>query len=404
MKLHDIHILLIFLACLSSAGQGIANGARRYAPSDETLPFPTGVHPVGTRFTVLTDASRQIKLNGKPSEPRIILVQWWFPTEATGPKARYVADGHLLDAMEEANYYYQEKTVFDHWRRLQTHAIAGADPKPGKRPWPLIVFSTGLGVSRMNYSILAQEMASWGNVVAVVEHPYGSFGRTPEGKLLTTDEDREIMNDKELVAKRVSEWVGDTGFLIDQLSLPSSNLAVFAGFVDLEKIAYMGHSMGGNAALQAGLDDPRIKVAVNMDGAPFGKINERGLGCPSLLLRSLPDYSDEDLAKRGRTRERWRQMGEEIVAMWQKVFSAGEKVPFYVASIKGTGHMNYSDAPFVMPDTITRFGGKVIQPQRFMEIVITVIQWFLEEHLHHRGETPFARLGEAFPELRFEQW
>lgn len=47
-----------------------------------------------------------------------------------------------------------------------------------------VVFSHGFGVSRVNYAALAQELASRGYVVLTIDHPYGGFTVSPEGRIL----------------------------------------------------------------------------------------------------------------------------------------------------------------------------------------------------------------------------
>ncbi len=39
---------------------------------------------------------------------------------------------------------------------------------------PVVLFSPGLGNSRFLYSAMAQSIASYGNIVIAIDHPYGA--------------------------------------------------------------------------------------------------------------------------------------------------------------------------------------------------------------------------------------
>jgi hypothetical protein len=63
-----------------------------------------------------------------------------------------------------------------------------------------------------------------------------------------------------------------------------------------------------------------------------------------------------------------------------------------------TGHMSFSDAPFVMPDTITRFGGELLDALRTREILSRILLAFLGEQLQGSEDT-IADVAEEFEEI-----
>jgi Platelet-activating factor acetylhydrolase, isoform II len=160
----------------------------------------------------------------------------------------------------------------------------------------------------------------------------------------------------------------------------------------------MGHSIGGTASILACEKDPRIRACINAEGGlDFTKISATGVHGTALFLRSHPLYRADDLAKRHRTQEELDKMGKKALAETQALFSqpGGEA---WVLSIDGTGHMSYSDAPYTMPTTISRFGGTIIEPARLFKIVIHLMETYME----HEFDPSMPFQPNEFPELKLQ--
>jgi hypothetical protein len=121
-------------------------------------------------------------------------------------------------------------------------------------------------------------------------------------------------------------------------------------------------------------------------------------------MRSGPIYSDEDLAKRGRTRAQWEEMGRQGRVMWNSLFQRSKNVPLYSIKINGAGHMSYSDAPFVMPDTITRFGGRIIDARRGFEIMTHYIRDFFDKYFYDKRSDLLDGARSPYPEISAERF
>ena len=63
----------------------------------------------------------------------------------------------------------------------------------------------------------------------------------------------------------------------------------------------------------------------------------------------------------------------------------------YKVKIRGTGHLSFSDAPFVMPDTITRFGGNILEPQAAFTRVTAYLLAFFDEYLKGEHQTLLSK-------------
>jgi hypothetical protein len=82
--------------------------------------------------------------------------------------------------------------------------------------------------------------------------------------------------------------------------------------------------------------------------------------------------------------------------------AAASKAPLVIATVAGTGHLSFSDAPFVMPETITRFGGKVIEERRGWLVITSAIRAFLDDVFAAQASAAFAGALKSTPELEVQ--
>lgn len=381
--------LLIFQAFSHHPSQAFAPQTANPKLIAPALPQPTGKYRIGTAVFHLTDPSRPDALAKEPGRFRELMVQIWYPTDVEPDKnaARYIPNPALLQALKDEQHDLQDPAVFDSWAEIRTTASWEASLSRQAGKFPLLILSHGLSEPRSLYTGLAQDLASHGFFVVCVDHPYGGITVLPDGRVVSANGDPDAGN-PEATPGQVEAWAKDASFVLDWLTTPAKSKSAvaqqFAGHVDLNRIGMLGHSLGGAAALETCRTDSRFRACADLDGAPFGKVKEEGSKRPTLIMRSGPIYSDEDLAKRGRTRAQWEEMGRQGQAMWGSFVQKSRSVPVYSVKINGAGHMSYSDAPFVMPDTINRFGGRIIDSKRGFEIMTNYIREFFEKYLNQK--------------------
>jgi hypothetical protein len=61
--------------------------------------------------------------------------------------------------------------------------------------------------------------------------------------------------------------------------------------------------------------------------------------------------------------------------------------------------MSFSDSPFVMPDTITRFGGDIIKPERGETVIATCAGEFLDGYVRGNAKAKEGKQCAALPEI-----
>jgi pimeloyl-ACP methyl ester carboxylesterase len=374
------------------------------AQSSPELPPPSGARRTGTTIFHLVDTSRGDFITKKPGQFRELMVQLWYPARPSraATPAPYVPDRRVLDAMRRDGYYEQSPATLDALQQVRTHSALDAPPEAGKSRLPLLLLSHGLGSPRWQYTALAEDLASHGYVVACIDHPYGGLTALPGGRVLSAASD-DAAGTPEGARERSLMWASDASFVLDKLTTsPARETRAFARHVDAGRVGMFGHSLGGAAALEACLADARFLACADLDGAPFGKVEERGIGKPTLLMLSSPIYSDEEQRKKGRTPEMVEAMGRERRALFEGIITKAGRVPAYYVRVSGTGHMSFSDAPFVMPDLITRFGGRIIDAKRGHEIVTAYLRQFFDRHLRGVPGELLKGASEHYPEVRIE--
>ncbi|MEP6733670.1 MAG: hypothetical protein ABJE10_23695 [bacterium] len=364
------------------------------------LPAPTGRFPVGTAVAYLTESTRR---DTDFAAGRPITVQLWYPvTAVSDTHAPYLFEKELGATLVRTDYYGIDTIALAAWAHLTTHSIIGAPVASGSHP--IITFSVGAGVARANYTSIAEELASHGFIVVLVESPLAGFMMRPNGQLITDTTEHYGTP----IAHRagVAAWSRDVSFALDQLHAHSVSpiFTRVASTVDWSRIGAAGHSSGGLVAIATCETDSRVRACVNLDGGmaspqqePMADFVAKGTTKPTLLLRSKPLYSEADFARRGLTREQWEKRGEGGRIALDSVI-ARARGPLWMGFVAGTGHMSFSDAPFVMPSTISRFGGTIIDARRGLLVITTAIRAFFDQEFDHKRDD-LVNLSARLPEV-----
>lgn len=187
------------------------------------------------------------------------------------PTLAFVFLVSMLEATgaDSAAYFTTDFTWHDPARNRDVPALIYC-PKEGAGPFPVILFSHGLGGSRNGYSYLGEYWSSHGYISVHVQHPGsdtemikqsgGPRQAIPALKAATTDPDNLINRPK------------DISFAIDQLIALNQTTGPLQGKFDLARIGMAGHSFGayttmaiaGFSIRSKSLADPRVKAAIAM--------------------------------------------------------------------------------------------------------------------------------------------
>ncbi|XP_066191511.1 platelet-activating factor acetylhydrolase 2, cytoplasmic [Sylvia atricapilla] len=256
--------------------------------------------------------------------------------------------------------------------------------KPRSSGYPLIIFSHGLGAFRTLYSSLCSELASWGFVVAALEHRDHSaattyfcpaeagteewipFQRVPQGQ-------KEFYFRNKQVHQRAQECVRALRLFQDIAGgrsvpniLPQGwDLSVLKDSLDLTKVAVLGHSFGGVTAVLALVKEPSFRCAVALDAwmFPLENLLYPEVAKPVLFINTEKFQTPESVAKMKRLSSRNSQTR--------------------IVTVLGTVHEDQSDFAFLPERLFSLIFGRrgTLSPHKALAITSRAALAFLHRHL-----------------------
>ncbi|XP_069827527.1 platelet-activating factor acetylhydrolase 2, cytoplasmic isoform X2 [Dendropsophus ebraccatus] len=224
------------------------------------------------------------------------------------------------------------------------------DFSPGVERRPLIIFSHGLGVFRTVYSSLCMELASNGFLVAALEHRDGSACATPQ------------YSGGDANTSLHEVWVP---FRKVQPGMKEFYLRNYQDRIDFSRVAVMGHSFGGAAALLSLAKDNIFRCAVVLDAwmFPLEETCYPNIQKPILLINTETFQTRESIVK------------------IKKLNSDGADLKYM--TVKGCVHQSQTDFAFVtgyLVDKIAEAQG-TMDPHHCLRIHIASSLDFLQKHL-----------------------
>lgn len=257
------------------------------------LPAPTGPYPVGLRTVHLTDPSRTDPWVGGVREVMLTVL---YPARTVrgcprAPQLSPAAARVFADYAPLVHPGLPGPGAVD-WGAVLTHGHVGAPPLPGRRP--VLLYSPGGGDSRTLGTGLAEDLASRGRVVVLVDHPGDATQVELPGGMRTT-----VLfgpPDPATFRTMVDTRVADLRLVLDRLGeLPT------AAVTDPARIGAFGHSAGGTAAVYAAHDDRRIRAVANLEGY----LDLRPLDAPARFDRPLLLFRSDGFEGAARIDSSW---------------------------------------------------------------------------------------------------
>lgn len=250
------------------------------------LPSTSGPCDVALHASQLNDTSRIDPYDPNHGE-RSIMVTTFTPTNCG--KLHYTSYIPNATAMYQDEVYKPLGLPSGAFERLRFQTPTQQPPVNLHGNYPIVLFSPALSTSRLMYTLLLREIASRGFAVVSVDHPYDadiveySDGRVVLETLANISAEAEI--DQALDVR-----VGDMKFLLDQLHNETIMRSLFPlaqcnpNLLSLDNVTIFGHSLGGAAAAQTMFVDNRFVGGINLDGAMWGSVVDKGLSNPFLLF------------------------------------------------------------------------------------------------------------------------
>ncbi len=256
---------------------------------------PQGPYKVGTaRMTLNSESGFKPAVDGLG---RSIVLQFHYPSDWMGlERAPVFENGDEIERVLQKKFGVP-RLFISHLSMLKSSAWYGAKVSDSKTKYPVVVMSHGWKGAKNLHENLVEEMASNGYVVVSIDHSYGSLATVlDDGTCLEFDENLafESSADTPSVAdgqEIVEMYRGDIEETLDALYEMNEVGAnyIFSGRMDLGKIALIGYSAGGGAAVLQAFSDSRITAVAGLDAwlEPLDwKLMLGGLSVPYLHLES----------------------------------------------------------------------------------------------------------------------
>ena len=355
------------------------------------LPEPSGPAAVGTASLLLHDASRP----GPEEAGRALLVRLWYPALPSDRQpAPYFLDARQAELNLRTSPLPLPADLFE-----RTHGFARAHVAPAAaEPRPAVILSTGWSAPVEMYGALAEDLASHGYLVLGVNHPNGAGAVVyPDGSepgldpaRVSPDEDNNL--DWALDVELVADWLVQTPS--PEAARASVDVAdraaVRAALAQLDpaRIAALGHSFGGSAAVRADAESGAIGASANLDGAFVGDAASYGAQARALVLLS-PEHPAFDSS----IDDFFSTAGADCRAL----------------TIADTGHANFGDTGWLYSNVLAEYPDLTAEgyqlgpiPQvRAHAIITTYLRAFFDDALDGVASPLLEGPSAAFPEVVF---
>ncbi|MEH2544094.1 dienelactone hydrolase [Bradyrhizobium sp. AZCC 2262] len=360
------------------------------------LPPPTGPHAVGTQIRHLVDDKR--RYSADPNSPRELMVQIWYPAAAS-------ARGRVAPYRESVTTTLQDAR----FSLVKTHSIIDAPLAGFQTRYPLLLYAPSWNGMRTENTLLAEEFASHGYIVAAIDHPYSSLATAfPDGRVVRTkllDEDfysseTTFSGFLKTAEMQIRIRTDDVRLVLDTFEdfERADPEGLLTHHLDLDHTGIFGFSLGGGVAAQASWLDRRLKACVNMDGLMAGESLERGTIAPLFFMSEAAPPSPSSIPDANPSTRRELVLDWEQFVQMRKLFTT---YGGYWLTIPTAKHFNFSDYAFSSPLRIFNLSGPIV-PANAARSISRYALAFFDQHLKRIDQSLLTEKSHA-PDLGFER-
>jgi dienelactone hydrolase len=363
------------------------------------IPAPSGQYAVGRSTAKLVDTSRT-----DPYDPdhgnRNVMVSLFYPVERDSCEKTCLGDylppatTAYLDVVGSQQYGIPNGTLSAIKLQLCCETYPSANKNINR--FPVVLFSPGLGSSRLLYSGIAQNLASNGYTVVtldstfeslIVEYPDGTYTTGLDASYWQSNS-TENPRLKALLNTRVE----DGQFVLTQLGKEDVIKSLLPGApcaLDVKRAGFFGHSFGGATSIIALMQDPRIVGAINIDGFQWGNLTDTYK--PALL------FGRADPSPHNRTNDASWVTAWDHFKGWRRELG-----------LENSQHLTFMDVPLLyklaglpITDAVKQTFGN-IDGERAYEVVNTYLRAFFDFAIKGKNSQLFEGPNEAYPEVRLD--
>jgi dienelactone hydrolase len=365
-----------------------------------TLPAPTGRFAVGRTSYWWVNEAQVDDLAPASNNKREVVVWIWYPS--AGSQSIAPAE-YLPSAWHEPRARSSGVLLSKFLTRdpAVVHVHSSSDPEisPRQKSYPVVIMRPGGSALTMDFTTLAEDLASHGYVVVGFDAPYRSgIVVFPDGRVVLRSAAADTDNlsapgaQESFVKRILPMWSGDAQFVVDQLdrlntSDPSGR---FRGRLDIGRLGIFGHSFGGATALQFCHDDSRCKAGIDLDGEPSGSMVREGPTQPFLFL--LSDHGELSAPE-----------PHKVITDLESIYDRLQNGRLLLF-IRGANHFSFSDQIllksqyFVKALQVMQRGG--LDGPRGLRITTDYVHTFFDVYLRGAPASLLDDLRQAYPEVK----
>jgi dienelactone hydrolase len=318
------------------------------AESPRATPALTGAYRVGRLPFELVDSSRRDPIDS--AHARVVAGWIWYPATAVATAdTERALPGEWGDLRASASAAKLGPAAAEAMRVLAVHAATGARWAPTTARAPVLVFTPGNGWLPTDYSVLLEDLASYGYVViGVAPAGLADVVRLRDGRTF-----RKTLGVGAAIGDDQAHAHRDVLYLLSHLAdFDADEHAPWFHHLDLTRIGAFGHSLGGTTAFVAAARDSAVRAAINLDGDAMSSVTEIRPHQPLMLVSSeLPSMNEAppapnpawvELTRKGIERSEHRRSEE-----WSRITSRSAGA--VRIRLLGARHLNFTDAALVSP-------------------------------------------------------
>ncbi len=264
-------------------------------------------------------------------------------------------------------------------------------PAGKEEKFPLVIFSHGALATRRSNESLFIKLASHGYVVCSIDHSFQSLLTGIEGRRIYLDTGYlgELRGENAKKNRRESlvlyqKWMGvrlgDMAFVLDAVTAPPARNDELYGRIDPSKVSFIGHSLGGAAAMGMGRRQAAAKAVIALE-AP--------------MLCDLLDVRDDEFVldlspypvplMQIYTDSAWDRLDDWPQYAGNARLLSEQDDQTYSLHMEGMGHLGLTDLALASPLLTRLLDGRTADPARLDEVNALCLS-FLDRYVKGFGE------------------
>lgn len=355
MKKPIVYVIVLVLIFLSGFAPAYGYQGKKVTVQDKPFPIPEGSFNIGTQDFYWIDDKRVETFTKDPSDKRRLMVQVWYPTDhdIKGKGYPYIANPAEFGDNKRIKKFLN----------IRTNSIHDAFISKKLEKFPVIVFSHGMGNSRLANTSQVEHLVSHGYIVFGIEHTF--FYRSqiyPDGYKIVGNgypKYKKIKDDPKQTAKSDFEaydnlerdiWLKDAEYVIKKIKgLNKSSKFKFYNRLDLSNMGMFGYSFGGTTTIEICSKYPGVKAGVCYDGPKIGDSWKKGLTQPFLFVeRKNVLKTRKEVEHAGRDYGLYLEK-QKVLKFRDKTFFDITKNTNYILTLSGTSHAHLMDHGLLEP-------------------------------------------------------